>query len=87
MDDTLGAALTLLDQELKKRNLTVEIVICGAYAIHLLGYTRWEHTLDVDSITKLVPAEIKQLIQAVGQNLGLGPRWLNDQASTVTVPT
>ena len=79
-------ALNQLDQELTKRNLNIEIVICGAYAIHLLGYSRFEHTLDVDSITALRSQEAKQLIENIGQMLGLGPHWLNDQASTVTLP-
>ena len=49
MKDILTAALTNLDKELTKRNLHIEIVICGAYALRLLGYLRSEHTLDVDS--------------------------------------
>ncbi len=73
MDDILGIALTQLDEELTKRSLTIEVVICGAYALQLLGYSRTEHTLDVDSITKLSSGEIKQLIQTVGQKLGLAP--------------
>jgi hypothetical protein len=42
--------------------------------------------MDVDSITTLSSAEIQQLIEAIGQKLGLGPHWLNDQASTVSLP-
>jgi hypothetical protein len=87
MDDILDAALAQLDQELTKRNLSMEIVIYGAYAIRLLGYSRVEHTLDVDSITELVSSEVKQIIEVVGQRLGLGPHWLNDQASTVSLPS
>lgn len=87
MNDVLDIALAQLDQELTKRNLNIEIVICGAYAIHLLGYSRAEHTLDVDSISELASSEVRQLIEAVGQKLGLGPYWLNDQASTVNLPT
>lgn len=84
--DILDIALTQLDQELTQRNLKIEIVICGAYAIHLLGYTRSEHTLDVDSITELNSNEVKQIVDAIGSKLGLGPHWLNDQASTVSLP-
>ena len=51
MNDILATALTELDVELTNRNLNIEIVICGAYALHLFGYSRSEHTLDVDSIT------------------------------------
>lgn len=86
MNDVLSLALTQLDEELGKRSLNIEIVICGAYALHLLGYSRSEHTLDVDSITTISSAEIQQLIAIVGKKLGLGPQWLNDQASTVSLP-
>ena len=86
MNDILATALTQLDEELTKRKLNIEIVICGAYALHLFGYSRSEHTLDVDSITKLHSTEIKQIIETIGQKLSLGPCWLNDQASTVRLP-
>ena len=86
MNDILATALTQLDEELTKRNLNIDIVICGAYALHLFGYSRSEHTLDVDSITKLPSNEIKQIIEDIGEKLGLGPYWLNDQASTVSLP-
>lgn len=87
MDDILDIALTQLDQELTKRGLTVELVICGAYALHLHGYLRSEYTLDVDSIIKLTSTEFRQIIETIGQKLGIGPHWLNDQASTVNLPT
>ncbi len=86
MNDILGLALAQLDEELTKRSLNIEIVICGAYALQLLGYLRSEHTLDVDSLTTFSSSEIQQLIEIVGQRFGLGPRWLNDQASTVSLP-
>lgn len=86
MNDILKTALNHLDKELEKRGLRIEIVICGAYALHLFGFTRSENTLDVDSITKLQSDEIKQIIESVGQKLNIGPRWLNDQASTVDLP-
>jgi hypothetical protein len=87
MDNILHTALTQLDQELTKQNLSIEIVICGAYAIHLHGYSRSELTLDIDCITELSSSDVKHLIEVVGQKLGLGPYWLNDQASTVSLPT
>jgi Nucleotidyltransferase of unknown function (DUF6036) len=86
MNDILAEALTQLDVELTSKNLNIEIVICGAYALHLFGYARSEHTLDVDSITQLHSKEIKQIIEKIGQKLGIGARWLNDQASTVSLP-
>lgn len=86
MKDILAIALTKLDEELTNKNLNIEIVICGAYALHLFGYSRSEHTLDVDSITKLHSNEIRPIIENIGNDLGIGPRWLNDQASTVSLP-
>ena len=86
MNDILAIALTQLDDELTKRNINIEIVICGAYALHLFGYSRSEHTLDVDSIAKIQSNEIKKIIEEIGQRLSLGPSWLNDQASTVSLP-
>lgn len=86
MNDILEIALTQLDEELSKKNLTIEIVICGAYALHLFGYSRSEHTVDVDSISQLNSDEIKHIIEMIGEKLGIGTRWLNDQASTVSLP-
>ncbi len=37
MDDLLSTALDLLDKELERRELLIEITICDAYAIQLLG--------------------------------------------------
>lgn len=86
MNDILATALAELDKELTNRDLNIEIVICGAYALHLFGYSRTDYTLDVDSITKLQSSETKQIIEDIGKKLGLGPLWLNDQASTVSLP-
>jgi DNA primase large subunit len=87
MNDILEVALARLDEELTQKNLTIEIVICGAYAIHLFGYLRAEHTLDIDSVTQLHSKEIKHIIEDIGQKLGIGANWLNDQASTVSLPS
>ncbi len=86
MNDILATALAELDKELTNRDLNIEIVICGAYALHLFGYSPTDYTLDVDSITKLQSSETKQIIEDIGKKLGLGPLWLNDQASTVSLP-
>lgn len=85
-DDILDLALDELDLQLAQESLKLRIVICGAYAIQLHGYSRNLHTLDVDSIAEIISPKILELIQAVGKKLGIGPLWLNDQASTVTLP-
>lgn len=86
MSDVLSVALDELDKELTMNRLSLEIVICGAYALQLSGYTRSEHTLDVDSILQLQSNEIRKIIESIGQRLNLGPTWLNDQASNVSLP-
>ena len=85
-NDILDQALDELDLQLTERSLNLQIVICGAYAIQLHGFARNLHTLDVDSITELNSPLVLDLIQSVGKKLGIGPSWLNDQASTVTLP-
>ncbi len=40
----------------------------------------------MDSIKQLNSSEIKLLIEKVGNELGISPHWLNDQASTVSLP-
>lgn len=82
----LDQALDELDLQLTQKALKLQIVICGAYAIQLHGFSRHLHTLDVDSIAELNSPLILELIQSVGKKLGIGPSWLNDQASTVTLP-
>jgi len=86
VNDILSKALNQLDEELTNRELSLEIVICGAYALQLFGYSRSEHTLDVDSVTQLHSIEIRKIIESIGQKLNLGPLWLNDHASTVSLP-
>jgi hypothetical protein len=86
MNDTLNEALNKLDELLKARSLKIEIVICGAYSIQLHGFLRSLHTQDVDSLKPINSANVLKAIEEVGLSLGLGPRWLNDQASTVSIP-
>ncbi len=52
----------------------------------MLGYQRAEYTLDVDSIIEINSIDVQQIIEAVGEKLGLSPNWLNDQSSTVSLP-
>ena len=85
-NDTLDQALDELDLQLTQNSLKLRIVICGAYAIHLHGFSRNLHTLDVDSIVELNSPKVLELIESVGKKLGIGPLWLNDQASTVALP-
>jgi len=85
-NEELLQALTDLDQLLAKKHLTLNIFICGAFAIQLLGFERIEPTKDADSATPIENEEVLKLIKAVGEARGLGSKWLNDQASTVAIP-
>lgn len=84
--DVLTTALDELDKVLTQQGLTVEIVICGAYAVYLHKAHKSVFTHDVDSLKPLESQKIFHLIEQVGSNLGLGSKWLNDQASTITIP-
>lgn len=86
LEEILTRALDLLDFELQKKRLKIEIVICGAYAIHLLGYNRSEHTLDIDSLLELSSPEVIQIINDIGSRLSISSHWLNDQAASVPIP-
>lgn len=85
-NNKLLLALDELDKHLSSKTLSLEIVICGAFAIQLHGFTRGLFTYDIDTIKKINSAELLAAIAAIGDQLGLGPYWLNDQASTVSVP-
>lgn len=85
-NEELLQALTELDRLLVKRRITLNIFICGAFAIQLLGFTRIEPTEDADSATPITNEDVLDLIKTVGKARGLGAKWLNDQASTVAIP-
>lgn len=82
----LDLALNELDAVLTEQKLVLDILICGAFAIQFLGYSRSLHTLDVDSVTEINDPEVLKLIAKVGAKYGLSSNWLNDQAASVVVP-
>ncbi len=85
----LYTALDTLDQLLGKHKLRVNLLICGAFALEMHGLTSDRGTFDVDSAIPL-SADIFDLIDEVAESVGLerssGERWLNDKASTVSLP-
>ena len=85
-NNLLHKALDELDSALAKKKLELDILICGAFAIQILGFKRGTYTLDVDTVIKINNPETLDLIAKVGKNHGLSPNWLNDQASTVSAP-
>jgi hypothetical protein len=86
MPSVLNIALDELDHYLSANNLSIEIVICGAFAIQLHGFTRNEITQDIDSIKEISNHEVLAEIAHIGAKLGLKRNWLNDMASTVSFP-
>lgn len=85
-NNPLSKALDELDAVLAEHKLTLDLLICGAFAIQILGYDRNLHTLDVDTVMKIHDPQILNLIAKVGANHGLSSNWLNDQASSVDAP-
>lgn len=85
-NNTLEQALDELDSTLGEHQLTLDILICGAFAIQLLGYNRSLHTLDVDTVMEIKSTQILDLISKVGAKHGLSSNWLNDQAASVKAP-
>ncbi len=79
-------ALNDLDQRLTQKGRSLDIFICGAMAIQLLGLARIEPTNDADSLKPIGDSEILEMIAAVGESHGLPKNWLNDQAASVDVP-
>lgn len=86
LHNPLKEALDELDSALSLKKLSLEIVICGAFAIQLLGFNRGLQTLDVDTITKISNPDVLDLIEEIGLRKGLSSNWLNDQASSVIAP-
>ena len=82
----LFKALQLFDHRLKENNLSCRLVLCGAFAIQLHGYDRGQFTYDIDSVLPFESEGIKEIIKKIGDDLGLGDSWLNDQAATVALP-
>lgn len=69
-------ALTKLNDTLAKRDIKGEICLYGG-AVMCLAYDARPSTKDVDAIFH--PAtELRQIIARVGDELKLGPHWLND---------
>jgi hypothetical protein len=50
------------------------------------GFTRNLQTIDIDTLKPIESSKVLLAIESVRKKLGLGPRWLNDQASTVSIP-
>jgi hypothetical protein len=81
----LKNAVGELNSRLAKRDLKIQLVICGAFAIELHGFNRSEETQDIDTHTNL-KQEIQDLILEISKQFELNPNWLNNQVSDIQLP-
>ena len=83
--DPLKSGLNELNKWLARKDLTLSIVIIGAYALVLKKLPRSETTQDIDTVVR-IDENILHQIGVIAESLGLPYRWLNDQASNITLP-
>jgi hypothetical protein len=69
-------ALLKLNEALARKELKGEICLYGG-AVMCLAYNARPSTKDVDAIFH-PSSELRELIKRVGEDLNLGPHWLND---------
>jgi hypothetical protein len=69
-------ALLKLNEALAKKELKGEVCLYGG-AVLCLAYNARPSTKDVDAIFH-PSSELRELIARVGEDLNLGPHWLND---------
>ncbi len=80
----LNIPLKDLNTWLSESKIEIELVVIGAFAIHLHGYTN-RMTMDIDTITALENDLVLSKIQELGKKYGI-PRWLNNQALGLIMP-
>ncbi len=80
----LKIPLKELNQWLTQEELEIELIVIGAFALHLHGYSN-RMTMDIDTIKAIEDKKILKQIEKIGAKYGL-PHWLNDQADNLTMP-
>jgi hypothetical protein len=84
MNNKLINALDELNSNLKARRQSIELIVCGAFAIELHGFKRRDETHDIDTHSNL--DDVQELINKVASDLGLENNWLNNQVSDIQLP-
>ncbi|MBH47504.1 MAG: hypothetical protein CME71_04990 [Halobacteriovorax sp.] len=84
MNSDLLKPLSDLNNWLASEELDIQLVVIGAFAIHLHGFSN-RMTMDIDTVTPLTDNKLLQQINEIGEKYGL-PRWLNDQADNLIMP-
>src|SRR5689334_17876312 len=85
LSDKLIAALKDLDAWAGQQQVHLEIIIIGAFALHLHGL-ELRATNDIDTLTELVDENLLEAIERIAKRHGLNDNWLNDQAYGLSVP-
>jgi hypothetical protein len=83
--EKLLMALKDLDVWAGRRQIKLEIIIIGAFALYLNGL-EFRATNDIDTLTELEDELLLQAIEEIAQKHGLNGNWLNDQACGLSVP-
>lgn len=76
--EELKWALSLLNEELRKNQVTGEICIVGGAAM-ILAFGSRESTRDIDALV-MAPASVRMAAAKVARDNGLPDNWLNDGA-------
>lgn len=84
MHSDLSKPLKELSNWLAKESLEIELVVIGAFAIYLHGFSN-RMTMDIDTIKPLTGEKLLKQIEKIGEKYGL-PKWLNDQADNLIMP-
>jgi hypothetical protein len=82
--NNLDILLNELNEWLILSDLEIELVVIGAYAVHLHGITS-RMTMDVDTLVEIKNPEVKKKIEDIGNKFGI-ESWLNNQAEGLTLP-
>ncbi len=75
-------SLEALDKELKTRNLSFELYICGGAALQLLGIIS-RATADIDVIEKHLDQDLIAAKNVVAKKLRISEDWLNNKVSPI----
>lgn len=84
MKSDLLKPLNDLNNWLVKEGFEIELIVIGAFAIHLHGFSN-RMTMDIDTIKPLTNEKLLKKINKIGEKYGL-PKWLNDQAENLIMP-
>jgi|GEM_PF-5298996 len=80
----LTILLTELNDWLKDQGLEIELIVIGAYALHLHGISS-RMTMDIDTLNRVEHPKVISKIIEIGEKYGL-PEWLNSQAQGLILP-